>query len=288
MLRVGAVNYLNTKPLIEGLMEFAPTIRLSLDLPSRLADQMAAGELDVGLIPVVEFFRAKSYSIVPGCSISSRGPVLSVTLFSRVPWGEIRSVSLDEGSRTSAALTKVLLAGLVSREPRASESGLPLARPWLAANPVEYHPLPITADPNATATDAVLLIGDRAMKACLPGFEFSYDLGAEWFDRTGLPMVFAVWAVRPGVDLGEAEQAFVKAKRFGLSRAGVIAEREAKALGLDPGYCRRYFDTIIRYDLGEPELAGLRRYHQLTADLGLCPQGVDLVRYHRPHPEQSR
>jgi chorismate dehydratase len=266
MLRVGAVNYLNTKPLIEGLTEFAPNVRLSLDLPSRLADQMASGELDVGLIPVVEFFRAKSYSIVPGCSISSRGPVLSVTLFSRVPWDEIRSVSLDEGSRTSAALTKVLLA-----------------------NPaIIYHPLPITADPNATATDAVLLIGDRAMKACLPGFEFSYDLGAEWFDRTGLPMVFAVWAVRPEVDLGEAEQAFVKAKRFGLSRAGVIAERESKALGLDPGYCRRYFDTIIRYDLGEPELAGLRRYHQLTAELGLAPQGVDLVRYHRPHPEQSR
>ncbi|MCU0702943.1 MAG: menaquinone biosynthesis protein [Fimbriiglobus sp.] len=266
MLRVGAVNYLNTKPLIEGLTEFAPNIRLSLDLPSRLADQMAAGELDVGLIPVVEFLRAKNYSLVPNCSISSRGPVLSVTLFSRVPWGEIHSVSLDEGSRTSAALTKVLLA-----------------------NPsIHYHPLPITAAAEDVPTDAVLLIGDRAMKACLPGFEFSYDLGAEWFDRTGLPMVFAVWAVRPGVDLGEAEHAFVRAKKFGLSRAGVLAEREAKTLGLDPGYCRRYFDTIIRYDLGEPELAGLRRYHQLTAELGLTPEGVDLVRYHRPHLEQSR
>jgi len=101
-------------------------------------------------------------------------------------------------------------------------------------------------------------------------------------------MVFAVWAVRPGVDLGEAEQAFVKAKKYGLSRAGVIAERESKILGLDPGYCRRYFDTIIRYDLGEPELAGLRRYYQLATDLGLTPEGVELVRYHRPHPEQSR
>jgi chorismate dehydratase len=271
MLRVGAVNYLNTKPLIEGLTQFAPDVRLTLDLPSKLADQMAAGELDVGLIPVVEFFRAKSYSIVPGCSVSSRGPVLSVTLFSRVPWGEIRSVSLDEGSRTSAALTKVLLTS------RDRQGAVP-----------QYHPLPISADPNATATDAVLLIGDRAMKACLPGFEFSYDLGAEWFDRTGLPMVFAVWAVRPGVDLGEAEHAFVRAKKHGLSRAGVIAEREAKALGLDPGYCRRYFDTIIRYDLGEPELAGMRRYYQLASALGLAPEGVELVRYHRPHLVQSR
>src|SRR5882672_6107268 len=108
-LRVGAVNYLNTKPLVERLTDFAPNIDLSLDLPSRLADQLAAGELDVGLIPVVEFFRGDNYTFVPNIAIGSRGPVLSVTLFSRVPWPEIRSVALDEGSRTSAALTQILL-----------------------------------------------------------------------------------------------------------------------------------------------------------------------------------
>src|SRR3954452_15601670 len=108
-IRVGAVNYLNTKPLIEGLASFAPHAELHLDLPSRLADRLAAGDLDVGLIPVIELFRAGNYSIVPGVSIASRGPVLSVTLFSRVPWPEVRSVALDEGSRTSAALTQVLL-----------------------------------------------------------------------------------------------------------------------------------------------------------------------------------
>jgi chorismate dehydratase len=75
MIRIGAVNYLNTKPLIEGLDRFAPDARLTLDLPSRLADQMHRGELDVGLIPVAEFFRAKNYSIIPGCSISCAGPV---------------------------------------------------------------------------------------------------------------------------------------------------------------------------------------------------------------------
>lgn len=249
MIRVGAVNYLNTKPLIEGLTDFAPEIDLSLDLPSRLADQLAGGELEVGLIPVVEYLRAGEYGLVPNCGISSRGPVLSVTVFSRVPWDEIRSVSLDEGSRTSAALTKVLLD-----------------RPGLL-----YRQLPIDIPADDVSTDAVLLIGDRAMKACLPGFEFSYDLGQEWFDRTGLPMVFAVWAVRPGVELGETVHAFEKAKRFGLSRAGVLAAREAAKLGLDPGYCRRYFDTIIRYDLGPAELAGLREFHRRAAALGLCP-----------------
>ena len=108
-IRVGAVNYLNTKPLIEGLCTFAPRVDLTLDLPSRLADRMAAGDLDIGLIPVVEFLRAGTYTYLPDLSISTRGPVLSVTLFSRVPWADIRTVDLDEGSRTSAALTQILL-----------------------------------------------------------------------------------------------------------------------------------------------------------------------------------
>src|SRR3954469_11381392 len=108
-VRVGAVNYLNTKPLICDLERVAPEAVLLLDVPSRLADRLAAGELDVALIPVIEYFRAADYSVVPGVSIATRGPVLSVTLFSRQPWDRIRRVALDVGSRTSAALTQILL-----------------------------------------------------------------------------------------------------------------------------------------------------------------------------------
>lgn len=255
MIRVGAVNYLNTKPLIEGLTGFAPDIDLSLDLPSRLADQMTRGELDVGLIPVVEYLRGDGYTFVPDISIASRGPVLSVTLFSRVPWDAITSVSLDEGSRTSAALTRILSETRFGVRPR-------------------YQQLPIGVAADDVPTDAVLLIGDRAMKACLPGFGYAYDLGREWTDWTGLPMVFAVWAVRPGVDLGDMESAFGKAKRFGLGRAGLIAAREASGLGLDPGYCRRYLTDIIHYDLGPRELAGLDRFHELATGVGLIPARV--------------
>jgi chorismate dehydratase len=267
-LRVGAVNYLNTKPLIERLTDFAPNIDLTLDLPSRLADRMAAGELDVGLIPVVEFFRGDGYTFVPGVAIGSRGPVLSVTLFSRVPWADIRSVALDEGSRTSSALTQILL------------------RKRYGVNPV-VRPLPIDAPADNLTTDAVLLIGDRAMRACLPGFRYAYDLGEEWTAWTGLPMVYAVWAVRGGVELGATEKAFHKAKEYGLSHAGQIAAREAPALGLDPGYCRRYLDTLIRYDLGPLELAGLRKYHQLATELGLAPEGANLD-HHRRDLVESR
>jgi len=245
-LRVGAVNYLNAKPLVERLTDFAPAIELSLDLPSRLADQLAADEIDVGLIPVVEYFRGANYRHVPNIAIASHGPVLSVTLFSRVPWREIRSVSLDEGSRSSAALAQILLRNRYGVHPT-------------------IEPLPIDAPADDLDTDAVLLIGDRAMRACLPGYEFAYDLGQEWTDWTDLPFVYALWAVRDGVELGEVEAAFQKAKEFGLSRAGVIAQREAPLLGLDPGYCRRYLTHIIRYDLGSQELAGMTRFEELVS-----------------------
>src|SRR6516164_8656113 len=95
-VRLGAVEYLNTKPLICDLEELAPQVELVLDVPSRLADRLRAGELDVALIPVIEYFRGGSYAVIPDISIASRGPVLSVTLFSRVPWAQVRRVALDE------------------------------------------------------------------------------------------------------------------------------------------------------------------------------------------------
>lgn len=268
-IRVGAVNYLNTKPLVEGLAGFAPEIDLSFDLPSRLADQLAAGEIDVGLIPVIEYFRGSNYSFVPNIAIASRGPVLSVTLFSKKPWDGIRSVALDEGSRTSSALAQILLARRYGVN-------------------AEFEPLPIDSPADDLNTDAVLLIGDRAMRACLPGHDYAYDLGWEWADWTGLPFVYAVWAVRDGVDLGPVDAAFHRAKAHGLARSGAIAHREAPGQNVDPGYVRRYLANIIHYDLGPRELAGLRHYYALAADLGLAPAGVDLVSYDRPHLVESR
>jgi len=256
-MRVGAVNYLNSKPLIHELERLAPQIELSLDLPSRLADRMAAGELDVGLIPAVEYLRAGDYSLIPGIAIATHGPVLSVTLFSRVPWSDIMSLALDEGSRTSASLAQVILRHRYGVRP-------------------ELEPLPIEADPEAVTTDAVLLIGDRAMHACLAGFPHAYDLGEEWTEWTGLPFVFAAWAVRPGVELGGAAGAFHEAKRLGLAHAGVIAQREAVRLGLGAGYCRRYLTNVIRYDLGPRELRGLQRFADLAAAIGLVPDGVNV------------
>jgi chorismate dehydratase len=268
-IRIGAVNYLNTKPLICDLDVLAPDAELILDVPSCLAELLAAGELDVALIPAIEYFRAGCYSIVPGVAIATRGPVLSVTLFSRTPWDQIRRLALDAGSRTSAALTQILLRKRYGVYP-------------------EIMPLPLDRGAEDVDADAVLLIGDRAMRACLPGFAHAYDLGQEWYDWTGLPFVYAVWAVRAGVDLAGVDAALIEAKQRGLARAGLIAQREAPRLGLDAGFCRRYLANILHFDLGPREQAGLHHYYMLACELGLAPRGVSLEYYRSEHLAESR
>ena len=122
-IRVGAVSYLNAKPLYYGLCEFAPGVRLSMDVPSRLAEQLAAGELDVALIPSVEYLRGadRGYEIIPGFAIAARGPVRSVKLFSRVPWERIERLALDAGSRTSQVLARIWLDARHGVRPAAIE-----------------------------------------------------------------------------------------------------------------------------------------------------------------------
>jgi chorismate dehydratase len=256
-IRVGAVNYLNTKPLIHELDRIVPEAELVLDVPSRLAASLAQGDVDVALIPVIEYFRAGRYTIVPDIAIASRGPVLSVTLFSRLPWPEIRRVALDEGSRSSAVLTQIVLRKRYGTRP-------------------EVVPLGLADMAESVDADAVLLIGDRAMRACLPGFRYAFDLGQEWFDWTGLPFVYAVWAAREDVEIGPVAAALSEAKRRGCAQTGVIAQREAPLLGLDAGFCRRYLSNIIHFDLGAREQAGLHHYYMLACELGLAPRGVNL------------
>lgn len=259
-IRIGAVEYLNTKPLICDLETIAPEAELILDLPSRLADRLAAADLDVALIPVIEYFRGKNYALIPDIAIASKGPVLSVTLFSKVPMAGARTLALDVGSRTSVALTQVLLKHRFHAIPT-------------------LQPLPMDQPVEELDTDAVLLIGDRAMRASLPGFPFSYDLGQEWDEWTDLPFVYAVWAVRPGVDLGNVPQALAEAKRRGRERVAQIAHDEAPRLGLDAGFCRRYLTNVIRFDLGPRELAGLQRFYELAQEEGLALECVKITCY---------
>lgn len=272
-LRVGAVSYLNTKPLIPFLTVLAPEIDLLLAVPSQLADDLAAERLDVALIPSIEFFRAKNYTILPDVSISSFGPVMSVKVCSWVPFADIKLLALDVGSRTSIALTNILLFHLFGVEPRT-------------------QPLAMNEDPlqcRHRGVDAVLVIGDRAMRVRDGAFPYTLDLGYEWSRWTGLPFVFAFWAVRPGVVIPPPiQQAFVRAKELGRPEIPGIAKREAMRLRLDETQCRYYLEHVIRHDFGPEELAGLTRFQALAVERGLAPQGVACVFHGAEHLAESR
>jgi chorismate dehydratase len=256
-IRVGAVEYLNTRPLVCGLADIAPQAEVVFDLPSRLADRVAAGELDVALIPSIEVFQDPAYRIVSDACIACRGPVLSVKLFSRVPAERIGTLALDEGSRTSAALVQILLKEKYGTTPR-------------------LDPLPIGATLGDTQADAVLLIGDRAIHSPPGRFAEVWDLGDEWVRWAGLPFVFAMWVARGGRALNGVEQALCEARDRGVANLDEIAGREAAAKGLTVPQCLSYLRDNLHFYLGPREQEGLAKFYECAVELGLAPPGVDL------------
>ena len=252
-LRVGAVQYLNTKPLVHGLA--AAGVEVVYDLPSRLADRLADRRLDVALIPSVGLFRG-GHRIVSDACIGCRGPVMSVKLFFRTLPSRVATLAVDEGSRTSATLARILLAERHGVRPA-----------------VEI--LPIGAGLADTAADAVLLIGDRAIgdprAAGRTGsaFQLVWDLGDEWCRWSGLPFVFAVWAVRDGVDLGDLPRRLDRARDDGLANLAAIAAAEAASHGLTVPQCLSYLRDNLHYDLGLAEREALALFRHHAAALGL-------------------
>lgn len=256
-IRVGAVSYLNTKPLVYQLQRFAPHAEIVYDLPSRLSDDLAAGKLDVALIPSIEFFQESTYTIVSDACIGCRGPVLSVKLFSRVPLPEIRTLALDEGSRTSVALVRILLDERFGVRPR-------LAR------------LPIGETPEKIDADAFLLIGDRAMRPRAGEFVEQWDLGDQWCRWAELPFVFAMWTARAGVELDGLEAALAEARDAGLAHLDEIARAESAAVGLSPDAALSYLRDNLYFYLGPRERRGLELFYHHAARLGLTPQNLEL------------
>lgn len=257
-VRVGAVSYLNSKPLVEDLQELLPEAAVSLDYPSRLADQLAAGTLDVALIPSVEYMRGTDYEIISDACVATRGPVLSVKLYSRVDPGAIRTLALDEGSRTSATLARIMLLERYGVDP---------AR----------QPLPIEMSVQHTDADAVLVIGDRAMHAPTEEFHTVWDLGEEWLAWTGLPFVFAMWVARRGVASSHVEAMLSESRDRGVARISDIAKREAAKLNIPAENAERYLTDNLFFRLTSAERSGLKLFQQLAVQAGLAPEGVDLV-----------
>lgn len=270
-MRIGAVSYLNTKPLIEGLPRDLASLdaetpsgardqggealraisELILDLPSRLADQLGAGLLDAALIPSVESFRHPDFHVVSDACIACHGPVWSVRLLFRVPPAQVRTVALDEGSRTSAALTQVLLYQRYG-------------------SLVVTRQLGIEEDfSQVEDVDAVLVIGDRAMHVDDQRYVAQWDLGEEWMRQTGLPFVFAMWVERRVGDdtasrgrSAELTTLLERARDRGLGQLSELAVRFAPQYQLTNEACERYFRTHLGFRLGALERQGLERFRQ--------------------------
>lgn len=249
-LRVGIVNFLNSKPLAWGFLKghhadlFAPTYHP----PAMVARLLGQGALDIGLIPSVEVQRIPGLKILPDLCVASTHEVKSVILVSRGPLEQVRRVALDQNSRTSVALLRILL----------QERGV---------HPEYLHERP---DPERmlSEADAALLIGDPALKVERDKYQV-IDLAAEWNKLTGLPFVFAVWAVRAGVDLPDLAFYFKSSLRYGLSSMDTLSREAAAELGLDSAEVVSYLTENLHYFLRQEELAGLEEFYRRAHAHGL-------------------
>jgi chorismate dehydratase len=252
-LRLGAVSYLNARPLVYGLDAVPDQFDVRFDVPAKCASLLHEGKVDLGLIPAIEYLRG-DYAIVPGVSIASDGPVATVAVFTRMPLGEVKSIALDSSSRTSVALTRILCATHWRIEPA-------------------FMPAEPDLDAMLGRADAALVIGD-------PAFDIDparrgvtkIDLGSEWKALTGLPFVYAMWTGRPGAATPAECRALQDARDRGVAHLAGIARDVA---GGDADLERRsliYLRDNLKYGLGEAEAAGLRRFHELAAEVGLAPE----------------
>ena len=252
-VRVSAVSFLNARPLVHGLDRHPDLFEVSFDLPSTCAARLHAGAVDLGLIPAIEYLNA-DYRLVPGMAIGSDGPILSVAVFTTRPIDQVRRIALDSSSRTSATLCRILCA-----------------RHW------DIAPTFVPAAPRLEImlreADAALVIGD-------PAFEIDpvkrgvtkIDLGAEWKSLTGLPFVYAMWVGREGAASPAQCRALQRARDNGLAHLGDIAREVAAGDATLERRSLEYLRDNLKYGLGPGEAAGLRRFHELSAELGLVPE----------------
>jgi chorismate dehydratase len=249
-VRLGAVGYLNARPLVYRLDERTDLFDLRFDVPSTCATLLHEREIDVGMIPSIEYLRGPvPYCIVPDLGIVSEGEVASVALFTRVPLKQVRRIGLDTSSRTSVGLTRVLCREAWGIDP-------------------EFQSAPPESAARIEGADAALLIGDPALFLDHEAAGFTkIDLGAEWTRLSGLPFVWAFWAGRPDAIDGAGVEALQEARDAGVANADAIGTAYAGVERAE--VCRTYLRENIKYGLGDRETQGLRRYFELAARHGV-------------------
>jgi chorismate dehydratase len=228
--------------------EFRDVFDVSFALPSLCAQQMAAGQADIGILPVIEMARQK-LDYFPGTGIACHGPVRTILLISKVPYEQIKTLAVDTGSRTSVMLSRVILAERYGVTPTV---------------------FPHVADMDAmlAQADAALIIGDPALHIDPKNIPYlCLDLGGEWVKMTGLPMVFAVWSARKELIQDRYAEAFRASCRYGLEHMDDIVREQAPIRGISEQLTRDYLTKHIVFELGEKDYEGMRRYLDLAMRL---------------------
>ena len=238
MIRLGRISYVNMAPVFHRLTHEVEEVT---GVPTTLNRMLLDGEIDVAPISSIEYARnAPRLRLLPRLCVSSEGAVDSIQLVTRMSLGRIRTVAVTPESATSVVLTKVLIP--------------------------QAELLPLEA---ADEADAKLLIGDAALKSAFEDPTPHHDLGRLWLERTGLPMVFAVWAAPdeslPG--LSELEEALVASVRLARAEPERLAYESSERYGYPPGFLARYFEKL-RYSFGPRERAGLLTFLELARDVG--------------------
>jgi chorismate dehydratase len=240
-IRVGIVNYLNTRPLIYGLLRppVNELIELTGDYPARVAQQLINDEIDLGLVPVAVLQKMPEYHIIGNYCIGTEGEIASVALFSEVPLSEIRKVYLDYQSRTSVALLKYLMKESWGINPE-----------MVQAENENYRD-------EIGGTTAGLVIGDRAFEQRRKS-TFIYDLGSEWRSITGLPFVFAVWVSKQKLS-EDFIKIFDSANAMGLEKIDEIVAVEK----YDKYELAKYYKLHLSYQFNDAKKKGLERFLQV-------------------------
>ena len=271
-LRLAAVSFLNARPITYGIEQGlvgAERFDLRFAEPSRCAAAVAAGEADLGLMPIASYAAStEPLRVVPGIAIASRGPVRTVVLVGQVPWQEMTAIALDGASRTSQMLLRLLTKG----------RGL--------------HPdfVEVPHDQIADAvggTRGALIIGDLGLH--IDGrFRHIYDLGERWHSLVGLPFVYAVWAGRPGVVSIEDVTLLQESLRLGLQRRAEIGRAWALQDGVDPSVGENYLLENIRHCLTSDEISGATSFLARSHQAGLLPKPMRVRLFDAPaapHPQ---
>jgi chorismate dehydratase len=262
MKLIGAVRYLNARPLIDGL-EARGDLRVLEEVPSRLASALCGGDTDIALCPVIDYQRApRELVVVPVGCIASRGATLTVRVFSRLPFEEVETVWVDTDSHSSIALLQVVFQSRFGRVP-------------------SLQPLP-KETPVGGLADTCLLIGDKVVvrEPERHVYPFQMDLGKEWRDQTGLPFVFAVWMARSGATLGSVPATLDEQRRRNCRRLSEIVDAHAQERGWPPAIALDYLGSLLEYEVTATHLDAMRLFWRRCLELGVIERLRPLKLYH--------